>query len=180
LFVVLLACGSQEPTAPEAPPGSGLEAEMKMLDSMVVACMAKTGPLDEAGAAFGELAAWMKQKGIEPLGPPMGIYMDDPEKEAPEETKYEVCFPVAMGVGADPEAGVEVRPFGGMQVAAAWHIGAYDKVGYTYSGLAKWIGDEGYDIVGPGISIYHSDPTSTPVESLKTEVCFPVQHRAEQ
>ncbi len=172
LVVAFFGCGGQEQAKPEKPE---IEAKIKTLDEVMVASMAKMGHYSEVGQTVNELFGWVMKNEIKPMGPVFGIYLDNPEKVKPESTRYEVCVPVPEETKSDPESGIAVKPFGGMQVASAMYVGAYEKVGPTYEKLAKWAVAQGYQVVWPAIEFYFSDPQTTPAESLKSEVCLVVK-----
>jgi DNA gyrase inhibitor GyrI len=84
---------------------------------------------------------------------------------------------VPAGTKGDKAAGVVVKMLDPAMLASTIHAGAYDKVGETYGKLAKWVVENKYEFAGPALEFYTS-PENTPVESLKTEVCFIVKTAA--
>lgn len=175
--VVLVGCGGQQPKAP-AKEEPKLTASVRTLDEMTVASMAKTGPYTGVGQAIADLFAWAAKANVKPMGMSFGVYSTGPE--VPQDSaKWEVCFAVAPETKPDKAAGVEVKKFGGMQIAATLHVGPYDKVQPVYDQLMKWIDENGYLIAGPAVEFYMNDPQTTPAESLKTEVAFVVQAKPE-
>lgn len=178
LMAVVVGCGGQKP--PQAPqaqvPGEPVfVAQVKTLDTILVASKPMVGPYSGTGQAIGELFAWMEKNKIPAVGAPFGIFMDNPGEVKPESTRFKVCVPVPAGTKGDQKAGITIEKFGRMTVAATEHIGPYDKVCSTYEKLAKWIGENSYQIAGPPMEFYLSDPTKTPADSLRTEVCYPVK-----
>jgi len=179
LVAVVIGCGSQAPKQPAPTSEPAFTAEVKTLPQMTVAAMAKTGPYNGAGQAIMDLFKWAETNEVAPQGMPFGVYFSAPSTP-PESMKYEVCLPVAPETKPDEKAGVAVKPLGGMDAAATVYVGPYEKVGPVYEKLMKWITDNGYQISGPAIEFYLSDPAKTPAESLKSEVAFPVTKAPEQ
>lgn len=177
LIAVIIGCGGQKPAqTPQAPKPvePAFVAQLKTLDTMFVASKSLVGPYSGTGQAIGELLAWMEKNKVPATGAPFGIFMDNPAEVKPESTRFKVCVPVPAGTKSDKQAGITIEKFGGMLVAATEYIGPYDKVQPTYEKLTKWINENNYQIAGPGMEFYLSDPAKTPPESLRTEVCFPV------
>jgi effector-binding domain-containing protein len=103
------------------------------------------------------------------------IGYDEPGKVPPESTRYEVCIPVAKEIKSDKV--IKVKELPTMEVASTIYVGPYDKVGPTYGQLMTWLTEKGYVISGPAREMYLSNPSSTPAESLKTEIQFPVKQK---
>jgi len=176
LVAAVIGCGSQAPKQDAKPAEPAVTAEVKNLPSMTVASIAKTGPYTGAGQTMAELVKWAETNKVVIQGTPFGIYLSDPKKVAQGSLNYEICIPVAPETRADEKAGVAVKPAGGpgVEIAATIHAGPFDQVSATYERLVKWIADNGYQVAGPGLEFYLTDPSKTPAESLKTEVAFPV------
>lgn len=175
IVLLMIGCGEQktQPAQKPTPAQPEFTAAVKMVDSMYVASMSMIGPYAEMGKPLMELYNWLGKNKIMPAGAPFGVYYDDPMKVKPESTKYEVCVPVPAGTKGDKM--VQVKKFGPAQVASTIHTGQYDKVGLTYGKLSEWIMNNNYEIVGPPHEFYLNSPDQVPVESLKTEIAFPVK-----
>ncbi len=169
----------EPPAGAETPVLPDIEVEVSTLDSMTVASIARTGPYDGVGVVIGELLAWTGKNEVQIVGAPFGVYYDNPEEVPPESTKYEVAVPVSEGTESDPDAGVEVKPWGGMTVAKTLHVGPYDAVGLVYGALMAWVQESDYSIAGPAIEVYFNSPEQVPSESLRTEVGFVVLPKTE-
>ena len=63
------------------------------------------------------------------------------------------------------------------EVAFAVHKGSYQKLGEVFGKLVQWIGEKGYEIVGPAVTVCYNDPHTTPEEELVSECPFPVRKR---
>ena len=53
--------------------------------------------------------------------------------------------------------------------------GPYSGAGDAIGALGQFAYQNGYEIIGPPMETYISDPNETPKEDLLTEMCFPVQ-----
>lgn len=175
VVAVMVGCGGgQKPAEVKKPAEPVFTAEVKNMDKMLVASIAKVGPYSGSGEAIQALLKWVADKKITPVGAPFGMFMDDPSTVKPESTRYEICIAVPAGTKSDKKAGVVVKQVGPLMMATTIHAGAYDKVSETYGKLMKWVADSKYQIAGPSIEFYTSAP-NTPTESLKTEVAFVVK-----
>jgi AraC family transcriptional regulator len=72
---------------------------------------------------------------------------------------------------------VKVKTTKPQKVVYAVHKGSYQSLGEMFGRLAQWIEENGYEIVGPSITICYNDPHTTPEEELISECQFPVRKR---
>jgi effector-binding domain-containing protein len=63
------------------------------------------------------------------------------------------------------------------EVAFAVHKGSYQKLGEVFGKLVQWIEENGYEIVGPSVTVCYNDPHTTPEEELVSECQFLVRKR---
>jgi len=155
---------------------SHIDVAIRDIQPQMVAYISMKGPYTKVQQAFGTLFDWLGRRGLVPAGPPSGAYFNAPGEVSEEQLMWELRCPVAGDTPASgpDEKGLGVKLVEGAQVAATMHKGPFDKVGATWDALGKWIAASGYQIVGPGIEIYLSDPGQTKPEDLLTEVAFPV------
>ncbi len=156
---------------------SHIDVAIRDLQPQMVAYISKKGPYSGIQGAFGTLFGWLGQKGLVPAGPPSGAYFNAPGEVPEDQLLWELRCPVAGNTPAagPDENGLGVKRVEAMQVAATLHEGPFEKVGATWDALGKWIAANGYQIAGPGIEIYLSDPGNTKPKDLLTEVAFPVR-----
>jgi effector-binding domain-containing protein len=65
-----------------------------------------------------------------------------------------------------------------MEVAYLVHAGSYQSMQDSFLRLLRWISENGYEVMGPPINIYHNDPMMVRSEDdLITEVQFPVRKK---
>ena len=72
---------------------------------------------------------------------------------------------------------VKIKTTKPQEVAFAVHKGSYQKLSAVFGKLAQWIEENGYEIVGPSITVCYNDPHITPEEELISECQFRVMKR---
>jgi effector-binding domain-containing protein len=94
-----------------------------------------------------ELIGYLQQKNARMIGPPMAIYHDPEFKE--HNWDIEVVMPITDDLS--PVGNVQVYELQGAEkMACVVHTGPFATILEAYDALAKWIGQNGYQIVGPG------------------------------
>lgn len=84
--------------------------------------------------------------------------------------------PEIKAMAGTGEAGVKTVP--AREVAYLVHMGPYAGIQESQIHLMRWIGDNGYELMGPGIAIFHNDPILVRSEDdLLTELQFPVRRK---
>lgn len=156
-----------------------IEVTVKKTEPMTVAFLSMKGPYTLISESFGKLYGWIGEKGYVPSGPPLGVYFNSPEQVPAEELLWELQSPIGGDVAPSghDERGLGVKKVEGAEVASTMHKGLYDEVGSIYGALVGWITENGYEIAGPPMEVYLSDPVETPPEELLTEVRFPVRKK---
>jgi DNA-binding transcriptional MerR regulator len=94
-----------------------------------------------------ELMDYLQKKNARMIGPPMAIYHDKEFKE--RDWDIEVVMPLSEGIASDQRVNVYELP-GAEKMACVVHTGPFATIGEAYDALAKWIDQNGYQIVGPG------------------------------
>ena len=69
---------------------------------------------------------------------------------------------------------VKVKTTKPQEVAFAVHNGSYPELSEVFGKLVQWIEENGYEIVGPSVTVCYNDPHTTPEEELISECQFPV------
>ncbi len=73
---------------------------------------------------------------------------------------------------------VEVKTTEPQQVAYLVHAGSYQSMQDSFMRLLRWISENGYEVAGPPVNVYHNDPMMVrSEEELITEVQFPVRKK---
>ena len=155
------------------------EVAVKKIGPATVAYFPVTGSFTLIPESFVRLYEWIGKKGYTPSGPPSGVYYDTPYQVPEEQLSWELRGPLA---GSTPtsepdEHGVGVKRLDAILAAATTHRGAYEAIDTSfYEALAKWIVENGYEIIGPSEEVYFSDPNTSPDDTL-TEVRVPVRRK---
>jgi effector-binding domain-containing protein len=63
------------------------------------------------------------------------------------------------------------------EVLFGMHKGSYQEFGEVFWKLAQWIEENGYEIVGPSVTVCYNDPHTTPEEDMISECQFSVRKR---
>ena len=72
---------------------------------------------------------------------------------------------------------VKVKTTKPQEVVYAVHKGSYQKLGAVFGKLMQGIEENGYEIVGPSVTVCYNDPHNTSEEELVSESQFPVRKR---
>jgi effector-binding domain-containing protein len=74
------------------------------------------------------------------------------------------------------EVGVKTVP--SQEVAYLVHKGPHSEVQDSFLKLMRWIAENGYELMGPGVAVFHNDTiTVKSEEGLITELQFPVRKK---
>ena len=94
-----------------------------------------------------ELMSYLGQQGTRMIGPPMAIYHDKEFKD--RDWDIEVAMPITDAM--TPDKRVKVHNLPEVEtMACVVHTGPFATIGEAYDAIAKWVDQNGYQIVGPG------------------------------
>lgn len=144
----------------------------KKIGKRKVAYISYKGPYEEIPVLMGEIVGFIMAKGLQIMGPPFGVYFNSPQEVSVEELTYEVGMPIAGE--AEEEGRVKIKTVPEQLVLSTTYKGPYSEAGKAIRALAEYAYKNGYEIVGPPIETYISDPNETPESELITEMAFPV------
>lgn len=116
------------------------------------------GSYTQTGRALQGLAETMRSAGIEPSGPPFGLYFDDPGRTAVDALRSRACFPVERPVDDSGKLAFDVLP--SAQVVYAVVGGPYPEVPRAYPGVYAYLKRMGWVEAGPIREIYLVAPGS--------------------
>lgn len=74
---------------------------------------------------------------------------------------------------------VKIKTVEGSRVAFIGEMGDYSKVGSVIEELYIWLGEREVLIAGPCFGVYYDDPEKVPADSLRWEICVPVEAELE-
>ena len=142
--------------------------QIKHFPKTRVAYVSEMGAMGEAVKhGFDQLFAWVGAQNVQPRGPSIGIFYDDPAKVPAEKQRSELCVPV--GDNVQPSGAVQIKDIGDVQVATIVYQGA-DNIMTAYNELYDWLHAQGYRDVGAPMETY----LSMPGEELRAEVAVPI------
>ena len=127
---------------------SKYDVVIKKIDPVKVASVRGVVPTPpDQRSLWDELMGYLNQQGARMIGPPMAIYHDKEFKE--RDWDIEVCMPVIDEI--TPAKRIQVYGLPGFEkLACVVHTGPFATIGEAYDAVARWIDQNGYQIVGPG------------------------------
>jgi len=149
-----------------------MKIEEKKIAERTVAYIAYKGPYEEIPVLMGEVVGFIMAKGLQMMGPPFGVYFNSPHEVPVEKLTYEVGMPIAGE--AEEEGRVKIKTVPEQLVLSTVYKGPYSEAGKAIGALAEYAYKNGYQMVGPPIETYLSDPNETPESELITEMAIPV------
>jgi AraC family transcriptional regulator len=156
-----------------------VETEVKMVEEMRAACIFHNGAVaaigDDMGRIIGELMGWVMRRGVKTEGPPFAVYYSSPEDMARGEMQFEVGI-VVIGE-AQEEGNIQIKTFPAQNVLSAIHKGAYSQIAPVYAALMEYATKNGYEVTGPPMELWLTNPMEVAESELLTEVRFPVAKR---
>lgn len=153
-----------------------IDVAVKDTQPMTVAFLAMRGAYEQIPQALGQLYCYVGANGMTPTGMPHAVYYTAPGEGHESEARWEVRAPVA-DTAQEREAdakGLGVKRVAPMKVASTLYKGPYEGIEPTYRELGEWVATEGYQITGPPMEFYQSDPAQVPPEEYLTEIQFPI------
>jgi ADP-ribose pyrophosphatase len=146
--------------------------EFKRFPKTRVAYVTESGPFQEAiPRGFQKLFAWLGARNLQPLGPSLGIFHDDPAKVPAEKLRSELCVPVAPQVQSAGE--VQVKELAEFEAATIVYQGNAN-IMPAYNEVYDWLRAQGYRDAGPVYEVYLSKPG----EELRAQVYVPIAKAA--
>jgi AraC family transcriptional regulator len=149
-----------------------MEIKEKKIPERQVAYIRYKGPYEDIPILLGEVVGFVMAKKMMIMGPPFGIYFNSPQEVPVEELEYEVGIPFKGET--EEESRVKIKTEPEQLVLSAVYKGSYSQAGMAIGKVAEYAYKNGYEITGPPMEVYISDPNETPESDLLTEICFPV------
>ncbi len=155
---------------------SPLEIHVKHTEPRTVAVIRHKGPFEEISSVTKDLIAQIDKGGHLMAGPVIIRYLDDPKSVSKNKLRWEVMIPVVKPgrLGGTEFDKLLFKYMDVMNVAFAYHIGPVETISETYGEMFNWVGKSGYDVVGPPMEVYWSNPETTPPEKFVVELWVPI------
>lgn len=144
----------------------GKREEMKTLVQRL-RCSVDELPM-EMGRVYGEIAAYMEEKGITTAGAPFAIY-HNMDMQALE---IEIGFPITGK--AQGEGKIKAGAIPGGRTASHTHKGSYQKMEESYNKLISFVQERNEQAQEWTYEFYMNDPREVQEEELLTEIHFPL------
>ncbi len=149
-----------------------MEIKLKIVEEHQVASISHEGPVEDMGEVIGELAGWIKQKGLLITQPPFSVYYTSPTEVQPEKMKYEVGIPFQGDGYGDERVKIKIMPK--HKILSAIHKGPYEEIGSVYAEMTQYVIESGHEMIGAPREAYINTQDEVPDKELLTEVIFPV------
>lgn len=153
-----------------------MEIAEKKLGERQIAYISYKGSYEEVPVLLGEVVGFIMAKGLQMMGAPFGVYFNSPHEVPAEELMYEIGIPFAGE--AEEEGRVKIKTEPEKLVLSTVYKGPYSECGIAIGALTEYAYKNGYEVVGPPIETYISDPNETPQADLETEMAFPVTKKS--
>lgn len=139
--------------------------EVAATPEMIIFSIRKVINVKDAGQLINEVFEAVSQKEIEPVGAPLFIY-HSPEY-SPENYDMEFAIPVA-------ETGPDTRTLTSVKAAKLYYAGNYQGLTEAYQQLGQWVEQQGFQVVGPPMELYLTDPNTTAADKNEVLIYLPI------
>ena len=140
------------------------------------AAILHVGPYSLIGSAFDRVGQWAQANAGVVTGPPLALYLNDPQSTPPDELRSYAAVPIAPEAPADPSGMVERIPLAGGRYAVVAHHGSYSGLGRAWPEFMAAVAADGLnpDWSRPCFEVYANEPGTVPEDELITELYQPV------
>jgi effector-binding domain-containing protein len=155
-----------------------LAVAIKTVEPFPYCAIDHKGPFTDMGEVIGKLMGAMQAQGLLPeiRGPMVGVYHNSPVGTAPGDLSWEMGFVIMAQ--STMQAPLVRRVWEHRTVAAATHVGPYDKTGEAVAKVMAWLDAQGYEATGPVLERYlDQNPMAVKPESLRTEIWVPCRKK---
>jgi len=156
-----------------------VQTELKMVEEMRAACIFNKGAVaaigDDMGRLIGELMEWVMKEGLQVAGPPFAVYYSSPEEMARGEMQFEVGIPFIGEVQARDN--IQIKTFPAQNVLSTIHKGPYNQIASVYAALMEYATKNEFEVIGPPMELWLTNPMEVAESELLTEIRFPVAKR---
>ena len=149
------------------------EVEIKDVPAQAVLLIRERAPLEKLKevipAAFKEIAKYLHEQGLEPIGPPITVCPYEDEEGMVDVENAWVVAKLVAGHGR-----IEATTLPACTVLAYNHRGHYEELDRSYRALQAVVELEGLTTTGAPREIYWTDPEELPPVEWLTEIQFPI------
>ncbi len=133
------------------------------------------GPPAGLGVVFPRLMGWIASHGLVPSVRAICTVYQNDAREVPA-AEFEAIACAVLGTAVEPGDGMEVVELGGGPHACLVHEGSYEGLGHSYDALyGRWLPASGREPADrPPFEKYINDPSTTPVDDLRTAIYLPL------
>ncbi|MBK8284172.1 MAG: SRPBCC family protein [Ahniella sp.] len=155
---------------------TGVEAELTTEVATPAYAVAAEAGVDEASstevltAAYGEIMAFMAANQINQSGPVFTRILS----HADGKWRFEASIPVDRNDVAGTGRIQATQSFGGKAIRFK-HLGSYDSLSKTHEQAHGWLAVNKLTEIGTRYEVYVSDPATTPVDELLTQILVPIE-----
>lgn len=153
---------------------SEYEVVIKKIEPLKVASVRGVVPTPpEQGGLWQTLERHLAAHRIKPVAPCLSLYHDEDYKEC--DWDIEVCEPIATDLVETERVKVYELPEVD-SMACVLHHGPFVTISQAYDAIMRWIGENGYQIIGPAREVYlrSAENGSQEDPDTITEIQFPV------
>jgi len=155
--------------------GFGQEIQIKDQAAFSYAYLDGQGSYQQIPRKIMEFMGAFFKQGLQPAGPPFGIYFNAPGQVPETELKWLIGMPVAPA--AAPVDPLKKGEFKAGSVAVCVHVGPYDNVAETYAKMTVFIDANGWKVAGPPLERYIDNPQMVAADKVRTEIVLPVEKK---
>ena len=162
------------PTASQAAGPPQDFASIKEVLPFAYCCIVHKGPISDMSNVIGQLIQAMQEQNIFSAirGPMVAVYHNAQTPVDSPDLSFEVGFIVTEQTV--PQAPLLKKVWSHNTVAAATHVGPYQKIGETMEKLMTWVVTQGYTAEVPLLERYLNSPMQVKPQELLTEIWIPV------
>jgi DNA gyrase inhibitor GyrI len=141
--------------------------EIKQFPKLRIAFLTSVGPFGQAiPAGLQKLFAWVAANKVQPIGPSLALFPDDPGEVPAEKLRSEIGIPVGPEVEGSGE--VQTKEIGGFEAATTVYH-ARQEIDRAYGELYGWLHQQGYRDAGTPLETYLSTG-----EEFSAEIVIPI------
>lgn len=120
-------------------------------------------------SAFGAISHVVMSGQVDAAIPAIGVYHGDPMATFDLEVAATLNAPIAEPITVG-DATVRPGTLTGGRYGVLSHLGSYEGMGGTWGALMGGVAAQGHTPGFPFVEVYLDDPTTTPVEQLRTDL----------